>query len=118
MLYYGLKVILTSIIVVAVAEISKRSTLIGGILASLPLVSILAMIWLYIDTANTDKISHLSKYIFWLVLPSLSLFIALPVFLKWKVNFYLSLFISTTIMVILYLVMVLILKKFNINITE
>jgi ABC-type xylose transport system permease subunit len=113
--YYIVKVFITAILVVLISEISKRSSLIGAILASLPIVSILAFIWLYIDTKSVEKISELSTGIFWLVIPSLSLFIVLPLLLKSKVNFYASLIISCAIMVLLYFTMVFVLKRLNIN---
>ncbi len=115
MSYYILKVFITAVLVVLISEISKRSSLIGAILASLPIVSLLAIIWLYIDTKSVEKISQLSTGIFWLVLPSLSLFIVLPLLLKSKVNFYASLVISCAVMVLLYFTMVFILKKLNMN---
>lgn len=115
MTYYIVKVLITAILVVLISEISKRSSLIGAILASLPMVSILAFIWLYIDTKSVEKISELSIGIFWLVIPSLSLFLVLPLLLKSKVNFYASLIISCAIMVLLYFTMVFILKRLNIN---
>jgi hypothetical protein len=65
--HYIAKVFLTAILVVLISEISKRSSLIEAILASLPMVSILAFIWLYIDTKSVEKISELSTSIFWLV---------------------------------------------------
>lgn len=113
--YYIAKVFITAILVVLISEISKRSSLIGAVLASLPIVSILAIIWLYIDTKNVEKISELSTNIFWLVIPSLSLFILLPLLLKSKVNFYASLVISCAIMVLLYFTMIFVLRRLNIN---
>ena len=118
MSYYIIKVVITAILVVAISEISKRSSLIGAILASLPIVSVLAFIWLYIDTKSAEKISELSTGIFWLVIPSLSLFLVLPILLKSKVNFYLSLFISCVIMTFFYFSMLFILKKLNINLWD
>jgi len=70
-MYYAIKILLTAGIVVAVSEASKRSSILGGLLASLPLISFLGMIWLYIDTGSTEKVAELSSSIFWLVLPSL-----------------------------------------------
>ena len=69
MLYTALKVLLTAVLVVAISEAAKRSTLLGGILASLPLTSLLAFIWLYGETGDTGKIADLSVSIFWYVLP-------------------------------------------------
>ena len=86
MWYYIIKVLVSAVLIVAISEISKRSSFWGGILASVPLVSVLAFIWLYIDTKSVEKISQLSYSVFWLVIPSLSLFITLPLLLK-KVDF-------------------------------
>jgi hypothetical protein len=111
MWYYVLKVAISAILIVAISEVSKRYSLLGGILASLPVISILAMIWLYIDTGSVERISRLSTSIFWMVLPSLSLFILLPVLLKNKVPFFPSLITSCLVMSLLYYVMIVILKK-------
>lgn len=79
---YLLKVLLTSVLVVTITELSKRSTLAGAILASVPIVSVLALVWLYLDTRNTELVSRLSKGIFWMVLPSLCFFLLLPALLR------------------------------------
>jgi F0F1-type ATP synthase assembly protein I len=82
LVYTILKVGISALLIVGVSEASKRSTLLGGLLASLPLTSLLAFFWLYRDTRDPAKLSALSTNIFWLVLPSLVLFLTLPVFLK------------------------------------
>ena len=87
-LYYLVKVLITSVLVVAVSEVAKRSSLVGAILASIPLTSVLAMIWLYVDTGNTARVSALATSVFWLVLPSLVLFLALPWLLKQGLSFF------------------------------
>jgi ABC-type xylose transport system permease subunit len=116
MLYFITKTIVSAIIIVAISEISKRSSFLGAILASLPLVSFLGMIWLYIDTNSKEKVSQLSMSVFWMVIPSLSLFLVLPILLKRELNFYLALIISTLIMVIIYFIMIYILKRVGITI--
>lgn len=115
MMYYIIKVIISSVLIVAISEVSKKSSLIGGILASIPLISVLGMIWLYIDTESSEKISHFSTSVFWLVIPSLSLFIALPILLKMKFHFYIALPISLVIMIICYYLMIFLLNKFGIK---
>jgi len=115
MVYYVLKFTISALLIVAISEISKRYSLTAGILASLPIVSVLAMIWLYVDAASIEKVSKLSTSIFWMVLPSLSLFLMLPMLLKNKVPFYPALIISWLVMVLLYYVMILVLKKFGIT---
>ena len=94
MLYPAVKVLLSALLIVLVSEVSKRSSLLGAVFASLPLVSILAMVWLWIDTRDAARIATLSTQIFWLVLPSLILFLALPLLLKRGLGFPLSLGIS------------------------
>ena len=69
--YYLAKVAITALLVVAISEIAKRSSLMGALLASLPLTSILAFIWLYLETGSGEKVAALSASILWLVLPSL-----------------------------------------------
>jgi hypothetical protein len=110
MTYYLIKLFLSAAIIVGVSEVSKRSSLAGGLLASLPLVSFLGMIWLYLDTKDVEKVAGLSRSIFWLVLPSLSLFLVLPLLLK-RWGFAVSLSISTVVMLACYLLMVFVLKK-------
>lgn len=116
MLQYVIKVALSVVLIIIVSETSKKSSLVGGIFASIPLLSVLAMICLYIDTKDIQKISQLSNSIFWLVIPSLSFFVALPILLKMKIDFYLALLISLVIMVTLYYLMIVILGKFGIHI--
>src|SRR6478609_5715250 len=93
MLYATLKVLITSILVVAVSEAAKRSSLFGALLASLPLVSVLAFIWLYIETGDIEKIASLAQAIFWLVLPSFARSWALPFLLRYGMGCYLVIFL-------------------------
>ena len=115
MTYYLVKIAVTTILIVAISEISRRSTFIGAVLASVPLVSVLAMVWLYIDTRDVARISTLSTSVFWLVIPSLALFLSLPLLLKHGVNFYLSLGISMALTAGCYLAMVTVLNRFGIQ---
>lgn len=99
---YILKVAVSALMIVAVSEVAKRSTLWGALIASLPLTSVFAFIWLYLDTGDTAKIGSLSIGIVWLVLPSLLLFIALPFLLRHGVGFWLSLLMSCALTAIAY----------------
>jgi hypothetical protein len=114
-MYYLIKILSSAVILVLVSEISKRSTLAGSILASLPLMSLLAIIWMYIDTRDLQKISELSGGIFWMVIPSLLFFILLPLLLRRQVNFWLALGISSALMISLYFLMIFVLRKFGIK---
>ncbi len=115
MAYYLVKIVITTILIVAISEIAKRSTLIGAILASIPLVSVLAMTWLYVDTKDVEKVSALSISVFWLVLPSLALFVTLPLLLKSGFNFYLSISISIVVTAGCYFLMVTVLNHFGVK---
>jgi hypothetical protein len=88
---YVVKVLLTVAVVVTVSEIAKRSTFWGAALASLPLTSLLAFVWLYAETHDVQRVADLSQSIFWLVLPSLSLFLLLPLLLRSGWSFWYSL---------------------------
>jgi hypothetical protein len=115
MWYYVTKLVVSAVLIVAISEISKRSSVLGAILASVPLVSVIAMIWLYHDTGDTAKISALASSIFWLVIPSLALFLTLPVLLKSGLGFYWSLSISILLTVGCYFLMITMLGFFDIR---
>lgn len=111
---YAIKILISAVLITVISEVSKRYSLMAGILASLPIVSILSFIWLYIDTQNVEKISQLSMSIFWMVLPSLSFFIILTVLLEKGLPFYPSLIFSISCLVILYFLMLFVLNKLGI----
>jgi hypothetical protein len=115
MLYTAIKVLITAVLVVAISEAAKRSTVLGGIVASLPLTSLLAFIWLYGETGDSGKIASLSVSIFWYVLPSLVLFIALPMLLARGIDFWLSLLIASALTFAAYLLMTALLARFGVT---
>ncbi len=116
MLYYLIKLLLSAGIIVIVSEVAKASPGLGALIKSLPLVSILAMIWLYVDTKDTGRIAELSVGTFWLVLPTLPMFLVLPALLKSGTGFYASLGISIAVMLLCYATAVPILARFGITI--
>jgi hypothetical protein len=115
MAYYITKFMITAILIVIISEVAKRSSFIGAVLASIPITSVMAMIWLYADTKDVTRVSNLAKSIFWLVLPSLALFVILPILLKRGLNFYLSIAISIGVTAGCYWLMVSILTFFKIK---
>lgn len=115
MTYYLVKITITTALIILISEISKRHAFAGAILASLPLISILAMTWLYIDTRDVAKVSALSTDVFWLVLPSLALFVILPVLLKHGINFYLSMGIAMAVTAVCYFLMLAILNVIGVK---
>ena len=116
MLPATLKIIVTAVLVVAISEIAKRNTFAGAVLASIPLTSVLAMIWLYADTGEAEKVAALATGIFWLVLPSLVLFIALPLMLRAGYPFGLSLAAASALTAVCYFAMVAILGRLGVAI--
>lgn len=80
--YFLIKTLITALIVAAVSELARRYTVWAALLASLPLTSILAFVWVYWDTKDNGKIIELSYSVFWLVFPSLAFFLMLPFLLK------------------------------------
>ena len=90
MLYLVIKALLSGAIVAAVSEIARRYPGWGGLVASLPLTSLLAMIWLWRDSADPARVADLSVSIIWFILPSLPLFVVLPMLLRSGVGFWAS----------------------------
>jgi hypothetical protein len=115
-IYYLIKVLATAGLIVLAGEIIKREHLVGGaLLASLPLASLLIMVWLYLETGDPLKIAALSTGIFWLILPSLVLFLLLPVLIKAGWGFWFSLMTAVLATALCYGAMLAILKQFGVK---
>jgi hypothetical protein len=110
------KVAITAVVVVAVAEIAKRSSLWGAVIASLPLTSLLAFIWLYMDTGDAQAIAGLSRGIFWLVLASLPLFAILPALVALGWSFWPALGAACLVTVGAYFGLIALLRHFGVAI--
>jgi len=108
-----IKVLISGIIIAAVSELGRRYSLIAAILASLPLTSVLALTWLYLDTGNPQKVSELSIGILWAVLPSLLLFAVLPLLLKTGMRFAIAMPLACLMMFVGYTVYAGVLRKFG-----
>ena len=115
MAYYVLKVLISAVLIVLISELGKRSSLFGAILASIPAVSVLAFVWMYLDTGETAKVADLAASIFWLVLPSLVLFLILPYLLRQGWDFWLSLLVAVTATVVSYFGMILVLGRLGVE---
>jgi len=115
MLYLIAKAVISGVIIMAASEIAKRSPTYGSLILSLPLISILAFIWLWRDTGNNEQIASLAEGTFWLVLPTLPLFLVLPALLRSGMGFWISLAICCAMTIALYLVTVWLLPKIGIN---
>ena len=102
--YLILKFLLSAMVIVVVSELSKAHRLIGSFLDSLPLVSLLSILWLYKDTRDTSAIADLSIGIFFFVIPSLPMFPLLSWMLKKGLNFYVSLGIAILFLNLCYFI--------------
>ena len=107
------KIILTAVIIVGVAQLSQKDTLLAAVLASIPLVSVLAMMWMNQDGASNEDIVNFSKDIVWLVIPSLLLFIVMPELIERGWNFYPALGGGLCATVIGYFLMIELMKRFQ-----
>ncbi len=93
-MYLLLKALLSGAIVALASELARRSSLLGAILISLPLPSILAAIWLYRDTRDTTEVAELSWAILWVIVPSLVFFVVLPLALRSGISFWASMLLA------------------------
>ena len=91
------KTLIAALVIVAVGEISKRSSMLAGFLLALPIVSITVFVWIYIESKDKIKIADISYETFWYVIPTLPMFLLLSWMLKNDYNFYLSLFLCCTL---------------------
>ena len=105
MIYLIIKAALSGAIVAAVSEIARRYPGWGGLVASLPLTSLLAMLWLWRDTHDPARIAELSMGAFWFILPSLPMFAVLPALVRNGVGFWIAIGISVAGTLALYALM-------------
>ena len=108
------KYLITSAVVVAVSELAKRSDRLGALLASLPLVTLLVLVWLYVEKQPASKIANHAWYTFWYVVPTLPMFLVFPRLLA-RVGFWPALALSAIITVACFGVFALIVKPFGIK---
>lgn len=106
MAYLILKALISGVIVAIVSEVSKRYPGLGGLIASLPLVSVLGMIWLWRDTHDPARMAAHATGTFWFVLPSLPMFLLMPALLKRGVSFWPALAAGCALTLVLYLAMI------------
>ena len=106
MLYLVIKAAVSGVIVAAVSEIAKRYPGLGGLVASLPLVSVLGMIWLWRDTHDPVRMAAHASGTFWFVLPSLPMFLLIPAMLKRGAPFWAALAAGCVLTMTLYAAMV------------
>ncbi|GAA6157085.1 DUF3147 family protein [Pyruvatibacter sp. HU-CL02332] len=115
MLQVLIKAALSGVLVMIVAETSKRSPAFGALVASLPLISILAVIWLWNDTGDTVRVANQLEATFFYVLPSLPMFLVMPALLRSDYAFWPALGLSVLLTVALYGLVVFVTARFGIE---
>lgn len=115
MLYYIIKIGVSALLILAISEIAKRHTGFAALVASLPLTSLFAFIWLHLESAPSGRIADLSMQIFWLAVPSLVLFISLSFLLRQGMNFWAGLAISVAATACGYLIFIPLLRRLGVS---
>ncbi len=115
MLYLLVKAAISGVIVAIVSEVARRSPALGALVVSLPLVSVLGMIWLWRDTRDTERMAAHAGATFWYVLPSLPMFLLVPALLRRGVGFWPALGAGCLLTMALYGLMVLIGPRFGLR---
>jgi uncharacterized membrane protein (GlpM family) len=108
------KYFITAAVVVLISEAAKRSDKLGGLIAALPLVTILALIWLYIEKQSPEKIANHAWYTFWYVVPTLPMFLAFP-WLLTRIGFWPTLASCVVITVVCFAFFAIVVKRFGIE---
>ena len=105
MLYLIIKAAVSGVMIALGREVARRYPGWGALIVSLPLVSLLTFIWLWVDTRDSPRIAEISQSTFWFFLPSMPMFLALPAMLRAGVNFWAAFLISVVGTACLYLLM-------------
>ena len=112
---FFIRALLSGIIIAAIAALGRKAPALAAVIASLPLISILGMIWLWRDTSNTNLLADHAEATFWFVLPSLPMFLLIPVMLRSGANFWLALAAGIALTIILYFLTIGIAARFGVR---
>jgi len=115
MLSFWVRALLSGVIVAAVSTVARRYPTGGALIASLPLVSVLGMIWLWHDRPDPENMAAHAEATFWYVLPSLPMFLLIPLLLRRGVDFWPALAMGCTLTILAYLATVLIAARFGVR---
>jgi uncharacterized membrane protein (GlpM family) len=114
MQYLIVKYLITAGVVVLVSELAKRSDKLGGLVAALPLVTVLTLIWLYVEQQPVSKIANHAWYTFWYVIPTLPMFLAFPVLLP-RIGFWPTLLACIVITIVCFGLFAVVVRRFGID---
>ncbi|MCK9990119.1 MAG: DUF3147 family protein [Rugosibacter sp.] len=114
MLWLITKYLTTAALVVLITELAKRSDKLGGLVAALPLVTILTLVWLHLENQPAAKVANHAWYTFWYVVPTLPMFLAFPVLLP-RLGFWLTLLASVLLTVVCFALFALFMRRFGVE---
>jgi hypothetical protein len=96
------KAVISGLVISAALEAARRSPSLGGLILSLPLISVITFFWLWRDTGDNERIAQLSTGVFWFFLPTLPMFLIFPALLREGIGFWLALSLAIGVTVSLY----------------
>lgn len=108
-----IKYLATAAVVVAVSEFARRNDRLGGLIAALPLVTLLTLIWLQLEQQPMDKIANHARYTFWYVLPTLPMFLLFPALLA-RLGFWPALLLSALFAVLCFVAFAVLMRRFGV----
>jgi hypothetical protein len=115
MLYLFIKAAISGVLIAVASTLAKRYPGFGALIASLPLVSVLGMMWLWSDKPDAENMAAHATATFWYVLPSLPMFLLIPILLRQGVTFWLALLAGCALTVALYLAMTWLAPRFGLQ---
>lgn len=113
-----IKYLITAAVVVAVSELAKRSDKLGALMVAMPLVTILAMIWIHVESGDSDRVKKLADhayYTFWYVVPTLPMFLVMPWLFRKGLHFSLVMLIYCAGTYLIFYLWAKLLQRFNIQ---
>jgi len=113
MVYLAIKAVVSGVLIAVASEVARRWPGWGALIVSLPLVSILAMLWLWRDTHDPVRMASHVEATFWFVIPSLPMFLLIPAMLRQGYSFWAALVAGCTLTIALYLAMTMIGPRFG-----
>jgi len=108
------KYLITAALVVVIAEVSKQNVKWGGLIAALPIMTLLALIWMHLDHQPDAKLASFSYYTFWYVLPTLPLFLIFPALLA-RFGFWPALLASVLATALIFAACAWALRRYGVN---
>lgn len=113
---FAIRALLSGIIIALIAYVGKKAPAAGALIASLPLISILGMVWLWRDTGDSKLLADHAEATFFFVLPSLPMFLLIPMMLRGGYGFWVALGAGVVLTVVLYLLTVLLAARIGVRI--